>query len=136
MALEIKIIIPKVEKLARKYEFDFVALFGSEASGKTHKQSDVDMAFSGARNFSPMEIARMQSDFSEELGIKDLELVNMKDAPPLLLKQVALKSRLIYEKNSSGFALFKIYAFKRYMEARKLLDLRELQLNRFLSQKT
>ena len=68
------------------------------------------------------------------LKIKDLELVDIKNAGPLLLKQIAEKSVLLYEikKDSFPFYNFKIYAFKIFMESKRLFDLQKLSFNKFL----
>lgn len=130
--LNIEKIKPEIEKLAQKYRLSLVLLFGSQASGKTHPQSDVDLAFLFEKKMDLMDIARMEIEFMENLKIKDLEMVALNGAHPLLLKQAAQKSIVLYEKEPSLFARFKIYAFKRSVEAKKLLDLREMSLNRFL----
>ncbi|OIP80134.1 MAG: hypothetical protein AUK20_01645 [Parcubacteria group bacterium CG2_30_45_37] len=124
---------PIIKKLAEKHGLVLVALFGSVAKGKTHKQSDVDLAILAERRLRPMELAEMQFDFSQNLGVKNLELADMKSASPLLLKQVAQNAKLLYEKEPSAFARFKIYGYKSYMEAKSLLSLRKLQLDKFLS---
>lgn len=123
---------PKIRELAEKYHLLILALFGSQVTGKTHPQSDVDIAFLSAKPMSLNETAKMQFDFSEKLKIKNLEMVSLNGSHPLLLKQVAQKSISLYEKETSSFARFKIYAFKRHMEAKKLLELRELSLQKFL----
>lgn len=122
----------KIEELAEKYDLEFVLLFGSQTTGKTHPLSDTDMAFSANRRISPAEVARMQLDFSQNLRIKDLEFADIKDASPLLLKKIAENSQLLYAKSRFLYAEFKIYAYKRYIEAKPLLKLRESQLNNFL----
>ncbi len=130
--LNIEQIKPKIEKLAKKHHLSLMVLFGSQATGKIHSQSDIDMAFLPFKRMNLIDVSKMTIDFSKELGVENLELVDMKNASPLLLKQVAQKSILLYEKEPSFFANFKIYAFKRFMEAKPLLDLRELSLNKFL----
>ena len=35
----------KVKEIAQKYGLSFVALFGSQATGKTHQKSDIDIAY-------------------------------------------------------------------------------------------
>ncbi len=130
--LDTEQIKPKIEKLAKKYHLSLVALFGSQAVDKTHFQSDVDMAFLSSERMSLIDVSKMTMDFSKELEIGNLELVDMKNASPLLLKQVAQKSILLYEKEPSFFADFKIYAYKRFMEAKPLLDMREVSFNKFL----
>jgi len=121
-----------IKELAEKYRLLLVVLFGSQVKGKTHSQSDVDLAFSAEEPMSPADLAKMQTDFSENLKIKDLEMVGLNGAHPFLLKQVAQNSIVLYEKERSLFAKFKIYAFKRFVEARNLMDLRKLSLDRFL----
>lgn len=132
MELDIQKIKSGIGGLVKEHRLSLVVLFGSQATGKTHSQSDVDFGFLAEKNMSLGDIAKMQFEFSQEIGIKNLELLDLKTAPPLLLKQVAQKSILLYEKEPSLFAGFKIYCLKRFMEARKLLDLRELSLNKFL----
>lgn len=131
-----KELIEKLKKdlpvLAEKYRLGFVVLFGSQAKGTAHSKSDVDLAFYENLRMSPMEIAKMQFYFSETLRIKDIELTSIKDAPPLLLRQIAQHAIVLYEKEEFAFANFKIYAYKRHMEAKPLLKLRQTQLNNFL----
>lgn len=133
--IDTKKIKPKIEELARKYNLSLVVLFGSQVNGKTHAQSDVDLAFSFEGQMSLKDIAKMQDEFSEKLNIKDLEMVALNNAHPFLLKQVAQNSIVLYEKEPSLYARFKMYAFKRSVETKRLLDLRQLSLNKFL-QKT
>lgn len=130
--LDVKGIKPKIKKLAEKYNLSLVLLFGSQASGKTHPQSDVDLAFVAEKSISLKDIARMQNEFSEKLEIKNLEMVALNNAHPLLLKQAALKSVVLYEKEKFSYAKLRIYALKRFMEARPLLELRRLSLEKFL----
>ncbi|HDH51311.1 MAG TPA: nucleotidyltransferase domain-containing protein [Nitrospirae bacterium] len=123
---------PEVRKIAEKYRLPLVLLFGSQVSGRTHPQSDVDIAFLSEKRMSLIEIAKMQIVFSQKLKLKNLELVDLKTAAPLLLKQAAEKSVLLYEKEPFLFANFKIYALKCFMEAKKLFDLRKSSLDKFL----
>jgi len=135
--LNIPEIKSEIKKLAPKYRLSLVLLFGSQASGKTHSKSDVDIAYLTEKEMRPIEEARMALEFSEKLkiNVKDLEIVNLKEAIPFLLRQIADKSVLLYEKEPLIFANFKIYAFKRFMEAQKLFKLKEKSLNKFLRQK-
>lgn len=130
--LEINKIKSKMKKIAKKYQFSLVLLFGSQATGKIHANSDVDIAFVSEEYLRPSDVAKIQLEISQELKIKNLELVDLKNATPLLLKQIAQKSILLYEKEQSLFANFKIYGFKRFMEAKDLLKLRDLSLDKFI----
>lgn len=120
------------EKLAKKHRLDLVALFGSQAKGKTHPQSDVDIAIMGRRRLRPIEIARIALEFSELLKREDVEIVDLKSASPLLLKQVAEHSILLFESKSLIYPRFKIYAYKLYMEAKPLFVLQDKQIDNFI----
>lgn len=130
--LDIEKIKPDIKQLAEKYGLSLVVLFGSQATGKTHMKSDVDLAFLAKKPMNLMEIVKMQAEFSKELKIRDLETVALNGAHPFLLKQVAQKSVVLYEEEKSLFAKFKIYAFKRFIEAKKLFELRKLSFDKFL----
>ncbi|HDK81390.1 MAG TPA: nucleotidyltransferase domain-containing protein, partial [Nitrospirae bacterium] len=47
---------PEVRKIAEKYRLPLVLLFGSQVSGRTHPQSDVDIAFLSEKRMSLIEI--------------------------------------------------------------------------------
>ena len=46
---------PQIKELAEKYGLKLVMLFGSQASGKTHKESDVDFAFTADEYISSLK---------------------------------------------------------------------------------
>lgn len=131
--IDIDKIKPQIKELAEKYGLSLVVLFGSQVAGKTHKESDVDFAFTADKYISPRETTEIIFDFTRGLktGV-NVELVNLKNASPLLLKQIAMRSLLMYEKEPHLYNLFKIYAIKRYIEERKFLKFRDLSLNKFL----
>lgn len=121
-----------IKKLAEKYRLNLVLLFGSQAKGKVHALSDTDIAFRSELPMRPLETAKMQIEFSQKLKTKDLEMIDLRHASSLLLKQVAENSILLYEKEHSLYARFKMFAYKQYMEAKPILELRRIQLNNFL----
>lgn len=107
-------------------------LFGSRAIGKTHRGSDTDIGFFSEKRLGPREVAEIAFVIENNLEIPRPELVDIRDAPPLLLCRMAKESILIYEREPKSFARFKIYALKRFMEARTLLAARESSLAAFL----
>lgn len=121
-----------IKTLADKYGLSLVVLFGSQARGKTHPGSDTDIAFFSEQPKNMRDIAEMQMEFTEKLRIKDIELVDLAGKAPLFLKRVADEGRALYEKNSGAFDKFRIYAFKRYVEAKPLYRLRHASLQRYL----
>lgn len=118
----------EIATLAKKHGLDLVLLFGSQASGKTHASSDIDVAVYGQRAFRPIELAKMQYDFSKLLRFEDVELVDIKSASPLLLRELYQNSILLYQADAKLYDEMKIYFFKRYIEAKPLIRLRARQL--------
>lgn len=123
----------KIVKLAHKYNLSCVILFGSQATGKTHAGSDVDMAFISNHHIDLDKRIDMQNDFEETLHIKDLELVNARKVYPIFMKQIADKGKLLYEDVHGRFVAYKVYAFKMYVDTSPLRKMRENFLNRFIT---
>lgn len=121
-----------IKHLAEKHGLTLVALFGSQATGKTHLGSDTDIAFFSEQPKNMRDIAEMQMEFTQALRIKDIELVDLAGKVPLFLKQVADQGVVLYEKDASVFDEFQIYAFKRYVEARPLFEMRRRFTENFI----
>ena len=120
-----------VKQLAERYGLSLVVLFGSQATGKTHARSDTDLGFLSERPKSLRETSEMQLAFEETLKLPRLDFVDLRGKPPLFLKHVALDATVLYEKEDSIFARFKIYALKLYFEAKPLYQIRDAALRRF-----
>lgn len=129
--------IAKIKKdfsgMARELGIKLALLFGSQTTGKTHKQSDVDIAILSETAISPLRLAQRAFAVAERLKIEKVELVDLRGVAPFLLKQIASKSILLYEAEAGLFNNFKIYSFKLYMEAKPLYDLREQSLHHYLN---
>ncbi|MDO8575551.1 MAG: nucleotidyltransferase domain-containing protein [bacterium] len=123
----------KVALLAQEYNLSCVVLFGSQATGKTHKLSDTDIAFMADRNVDYAEKFEIENDFKETLKIKDIELVNMRNVSPLFMKQISDKGKLLYEDSRGRFTAYRIYAFKMYVDTAPLRRMREIFLNKFIA---
>lgn len=115
----------RVSAIAEKYHLSLALLFGSQATGKTHIQSDVDIAISASHALRPRELAELAYDLSQALQAKEVDIVDLHGAPPLLLAQIARFGQLLYERESSMYARFRIYAIKRFMEAKPLFNMRD-----------
>jgi len=122
----------KTAKLAKKYDLDLLVLFGSQVSGRTHKKSDYDIGFISKHPKGLEEEIRMEFELSEDLRVGKIDLVNLKKASPLLMKSVTDNSILLYQREPTLYARFKIYALKLFIEARRLFDLREVVIQKFI----
>ena len=63
-------------------------------------------------------------DLIEAVRKKEIDLVNLKQASPLLLKQIVSKSLLLYEKHQGSFNEFILYVYRIYRET---VNLRRLE---------
>lgn len=122
-----------IANLACKYHLSCVILFGSQATGKTHAQSDTDMAFLSDHEINFDERIAMKSDFADALRIKNLELINARKVYPIFMKQIADKGKVLYEDSPGIFTTYKVYAFKMYVDTAPLRKMREEYLNRFIA---
>ena len=80
----------------------FAYLFGSEAEGRSHRESDVDVGVLLERSRFPTSTLRfeqrllMLSRLSAGLDGRALDLVVMNDAPPLLARHIVTRGRRIF----------------------------------------
>ena len=132
--MDIASVKPKIAKLAEKYGLTLVVLFGSQVTGQTHKESDVDVAYSSEKKLSFDDEVLLNTDLTEAFRNDKVSLVNLKTASPLLLKQIVTNALVLYEKTPHLFIETFIYALRAYEEARPLFELREEYLNRRINE--
>ena len=123
----------EIEELAQKYGLNFLTLFGSQAEEKTHKKSDIDLAYSVKKNLN----YKKEYEFINELrqilkSKKEIELLNLKEASPLLAKNIAFNGKILAEITPHSFANFQMYAFKVFVEAKPLFRLRDRYISKNL----
>lgn len=112
-----------IEKLCKEFQLKFLVLFGSQASGKTHKKSDVDIGIYPENGVH--DLAELEQKLASIFHTSHIDLVNLKEAGPLLQKEVALKGNILYEKEKASFSLFQMYAVSAYYDFQPYLKLRE-----------
>lgn len=124
----------KISEIAKRYKLTLVVLFGSQATGFTHKDSDVDVAYRSSSKLSFDDEVLLNTKFTELFGNDKVSLVNLKTAPPLLLKQIVTNGRALYEESRHLFTELFIYALRVYEEAESIFDLRRHYLSRKISE--
>lgn len=124
MSMDIMTKKNEVVKIAEKYGLDLVVLFGSQATGQTHKESDIDIAYSGNKRLTFDEEIRINSDLIDAFERDDVQLVNIKKASPLLMKQIVDHAVILYEREKSIFDSIFVLAQRMFEDARTLFDLR------------
>lgn len=118
----------KIEKLAREFDLSLILLFGSQASGATHLESDVDLAILPEDELSAEEEIELNTKFCNLLQTDRVDTVNLKKASPLLLKQVLDNCKILFQKNPQVFSRFEARTLRKYQEAKPLFEMRHEKL--------
>ncbi len=116
---------PEIKKLAEKHRLSFVTLFGSQARGNVHPDSDIDIAVIGKDDHDKM---RLMADFSDLLKREDVEVVNLAHASPTLMHSVVKDGVLLYERENGEFLKWKLYAIWVWLDTAWLRRLRDKKL--------
>ncbi len=125
----------KVADIAKKYGLALVVLFGSRARGDARAGSDFDIAYSSLKPLAFMEENKMAIALHEVCKTSDVDIMNISNAGPLLLKQIVDEGVVLYEAKESIFNNLYLYAMNQYRESAVLNELRRsyvlLMANRF-----
>ncbi len=114
----------KITDIAKRYNLALVVLFGSRARGDGRHKSDFDIAYS---SIEPMELSKenqMAVEFHSVFKTINVDIVNLRNASPLLLQKIVNEGIPIYEVKESLFNNLYLYAARIFRESKNLNDLR------------
>lgn len=114
----------KVVEVARKYNLSLVLLFGSQATGKTHKGSDYDIAYLSDAPLSLKDESKLVIDLMQMFRSEAVDIASIRGASPLLLYEIVHTGEVLFERTPSLFTSLYVYAIRVYEEARPLFELR------------
>jgi len=125
-------------KLAEDYDLELLILFGSQVTGKTHKESDFDIGYVSKKDITVEDHVKMHPILMNVLGIKSellISLTDIKTAPPLLLKEMFEKGKhiVLYTKDRTIYDEYAIYSMKNYLDSRPLFDLRDFLIDKYFA---
>lgn len=122
----------KIKKALKEKGVVLCYLFGSVARGEEHKESDVDIAVLFEKDIKKEDFLRKEGElialFSKIFPEKEINLVNLAIASPLLCQNVVLEGKLIYAKGENERILFQIRTLHQYEEYSHLSDIYNLVL--------
>ena len=124
-----------IKELAEKYSLRLVLLFGSQVSGKTHKESDYDIGYLSKRPLDLNEEGKLIIDLMPVLEINDerlINLVNIKKSAPLLLHAITSQCEILHEGEAALFATLRASAFKKYIEMKPLYEAKMLRAEKLI----
>lgn len=116
-AISIAEISNRLNPLFKDKGIQLVLLFGSVATGKMHKRSDIDLAFLFDK---PVDILTLTNKVIRLLHADNIDVIDLRHASPLLKFSIVKNSRLIYEKEQGIFNEFYSLAFRRYIDTKKM----------------
>ena len=111
--MNIEAIKSKIAPIAKKYRLDFVVLFGSQATGRTHPKSDVDI---GVISHDKFDIIKFATDMDKVFKRDDVTAVDLSRASPTLMYAIVHDGKILYERERALFMKWKFYAIRTWME--------------------
>ena len=123
---------PALADIARRHGLSLVVRFGSTVTGRTHAGSDLDLGIV----FEPPP-ASLAAELEAIADLQELgrgvrvDVTVLNRADPLLLKQVSDTGILEYG-TQGRFDTFRRYAFKRYQDHRRFLEMERQYVERMM----
>ena len=124
-----------IEEMAKTHRLKMVLIFGSAATGKSHPQSDIDIAVKlseASINFT--DFADLQYDMQKIFPSGEVDLAIINYADPLFLKKIMETAILLYG-NKKDLAELKIYAYKRYVDHQRYFNLEKNYVDKFIARR-
>lgn len=107
-------------------EIQAAYVFGSVATGRTRRDSDVDVAVLLDHPVRPDRALayrlNLMSDLGSALGRTDVDVVVLNEATPLLAHRVLSKGRLVYERSASARVRFQVRTASRYSDVLPMFE--------------
>jgi predicted nucleotidyltransferase len=95
-----------------------VVVFGSVARGSARPDSDLDagVLFDAPADGSPLGDPRLEAVAAALSSDRPIDLVPLDEADPLLLHEVAVEGRPVFEAEPGTFEVFRLRAVVRYLD--------------------
>ncbi|MDP3296208.1 MAG: nucleotidyltransferase domain-containing protein [Thermodesulfovibrionia bacterium] len=122
----------EVRSFCRENNIELLIVFGSQASGKIHPSSDIDVAvkFRQGAEISKLKLIYKLNDL---FSGRNIDLVILRtETDPLLLFEIFLNGRLLYEKYPDLFDKERLRAWKLYIDTEKLRLMQRKYLKEFV----
>ncbi|MDO8435859.1 MAG: nucleotidyltransferase domain-containing protein, partial [bacterium] len=108
-----------LKRIAQKYSLELLLLFGSQVTGKTHQESDFDIAYLSRKILSIEQEGELMIGLAPllKISLEKMELVSLKNLSPLFFKEIFSNAMVIFAKDETIFDRYKIYAFRLFEES-------------------
>ncbi|HJU06025.1 MAG TPA: nucleotidyltransferase domain-containing protein, partial [Nitrospiraceae bacterium] len=106
--------------------------FGSTVTGAVHPRSDVDLAVLLQDGHPSLhKLAEIHHGLQECFPEREVDLAVINRADPLFLKKIMERCKLVYG-STRDLQELRIYAFKRYQDHRRFLEMERRYVERTL----
>jgi predicted nucleotidyltransferase len=105
--------------LDERFGLDALFVFGSEAAGGTHRESDLDVAALLRRRPEPLELIDAQTGLEGITG-REVDVVDLGAASPILARQVLRSGRCVFGSSSPALARFEAILPGRYEDLKRV----------------
>ena len=113
----------RVDEVAQRHGIRLLLQFGSTVTGRARADSDLDLAVLLEHAPETLQAhAALIGDLQELVPDRTVDVAILNRADPLFLKQVTMQCTLLYGALRTLHE-FKMYAFRRYQDHRRFLDL-------------
>jgi len=122
----------QLNDFCRRNQVALFIIFGSYAKGKTHPNSDLDIALSFENNKLSIDKLRLIFEL-EGIFEKQVDLVILKPmTDPLLRFEVFSRGRPLYMSKPHLFEVGKLYAWKLYLDTTNIRMLKEQYVKNYI----
>ena len=122
----------KLTPLYKEKGLQLVLLFGSAALGRTHRKSDIDLAFLYEK---PVDILELTNKVIRLLHTDSVDVIDLQIANPLLGFSAVKHGKILYERFPGVFNSLYSLAFRKYVDTRKIRVGNEYSVKSFLNEK-
>lgn len=116
-----------IQDIATRYHLTLILLFGSQVRGKTHRESDIDLAYAAEHPLDLASERQISDELSNIFHTDKIDIVNIALASPLLLFQISENCQLLAG-TEEDLIRFRVLAWKKYQDTAKLRRMREKAL--------
>lgn len=112
----------EIKELAEKNNLDLVVLFGSQAKGTAHKESDIDIGIYSKLELNLDDKIQLGHDLSLIFQNDNVDISIISYFSPLLSLQILKDAKVLYERENGIAATLKFYSWKLFAESKPFRD--------------
>lgn len=131
MKIDIGMLKKQIIPLAKKYQLKLVLLYGSQATNRARKDSDLDIAVLGEKPVLFDTIISLNSDLMSLLRFNEIDVKSLHRVDSLFRYQVTKNAILLYG-DLNFYQRYQCYAFQDYIDSGDLFQLKKIIINKRL----